>query len=381
DWTHGIALRTDGMKLRQTLMNLLGNASKFTSNGTVTLRVRRDPLEYEPRRVYFDVEDTGAGIAADRLEAIFDPFTQERADTARLHGGTGLGLAICSRFAKLMGGSLTVQSEVGKGSCFTLTLPLLEGAAHAPPERLLMERPPGATVLVVDDDPVAHELLRRHVAPLGCEVVVSSGGIQAIELARTLRPSLITLDVFMPEMDGWTTLARLKSDPIVCDIPVVMITIHDDAQRAYALGADDYLTKPVDRRRLLEVVGRHAGDARRTVLVVDDDRDAREVATRMLTGAGFQVVQAINGADALEKYRSASPDVILLDLMMPVLDGFEVVHALSADPDFRTPIVVLTAKQIDETDRARLAHGAESILSKGRDLDLVLSRMTDLLTS
>ncbi len=379
-WNSPFGLRTDGLKLRQTLLNLLGNAAKFTENGTITLRVRRDTSPEGVAVVHFEVEDTGPGIAPDRLEAIFDPFIQERLDIARRHGGTGLGLAICSRFAKLMGGELHVRSSPGEGSCFTLTLPLKEAATPAPLPPC-PERAAGATVLVIDDDPVAHELLRRHMASLGCDVVVSTGGPDAIELARRLQPQLITLDVFMPEMSGWTTLARLKSDPLLCDIPVVMITIHDDAQRAYALGADDYLTKPVDRRRLLDVVGRLAGDLRRTVLVVDDDPSAREVATRMLRNAGFQVIQATNGAEALEQIERSSPDIILLDLMMPVLDGFEVVHRLAADPNFDTPIVILTAKQLDEVDRARLALGAQSILSKGRDLHMVLSKMTDLLTA
>ncbi|MEZ4323469.1 MAG: response regulator [Myxococcota bacterium] len=378
DVADNLCVLTDSTKLRQTLLNLLGNAAKFTADGTITLRVRT-AADHAPL-LEFAVEDTGIGISRERIDSIFDPFTQERADATRLHGGTGLGLAICARFAKLMGGRLEVRSEVGQGSCFTLSLPLELAARTDRPAPLRVSRPAGATVLVVDDDPVAHELMRRHVAPLGCEVVVSHGGMQAIELARAVRPSLITLDVFMPEMDGWSTLARLKSDPLLCDIPVAMITIHDDAQRAFALGADEYLTKPVDRRRLLEVVGRHAGDARRKVLVVDDDPDAREVAARMLRGAGFLVVEAVDGRDALEAVARENPALILLDLMMPVMDGFEVVHALHSDPDFDTPIVVLTAKQIDDDDRARLRVGAHSILSKGRDLHLVLSRMMDILT-
>ncbi|MCB9679758.1 MAG: response regulator [Alphaproteobacteria bacterium] len=383
-----VGLLADNMKLRQTLLNLLGNAAKFTTGGTITVRVRVDPLGFQAapgaspgRNIHFDVEDTGIGIAPDRLTAIFDPFTQERADTARLHGGTGLGLAICARFAKLMGGALTVRSRVGEGSCFSLSLPFDAAAVTPEPAPVRVNRPSGATVLVVDDDPVAHELMRRHLAPLGCQVMTSHGGLEALEVARTVKPALITLDVFMPDMDGWSTLARLKSDPVVCDIPVVMITIHDDTQRAFALGADEYLTKPVDRRRLLDIVGRHAGDARRRVLVVDDDEDARTVASRLLRGAGFQVSQANDGSVALEIIRRDPPDVILLDLMMPVMDGFELVHALQEDPSFAIPIVILTAKEIDDDDRARLQRGAHTILSKGRDLQLVLARMMDILTA
>lgn len=232
-------------------------------------------------------------------------------------------------------------------------------------------------VLVVDDDEDAFRIVRRHLRKLlECDVVWASNGAKAVEMARERRPSLITLDVCMPGVDGWDTLARLKSDPELGSVPVVMMSILQEQGRGILLGADEYLTKPLDRARLTEVVERFAPRGRGRVLVVDDTPSAREVARRLLEADGYSVDEAVDGADALRQMAIRAPDLVLLDLMMPEIDGFEVVARMSADPKLaRIPTVILTALQLDAADRERLAHAVDAILPKGVPLASLLERV------
>ncbi|MEY4674113.1 MAG: hypothetical protein RL148_1897 [Planctomycetota bacterium] len=364
-------IRADLTKVRQSLFNLLSNAAKFTKDGTITLKtwVSAD-------RIHFAVTDTGIGIPADKLDLVFEEFTQADSSTTRNYGGTGLGLAISRRFCRMMGGDITVQSVVGKGSTFTIELPLrvdvrealreasVETAATPAGEPVVTKT--GAAVLVIDDDPDARQLLQRTLEREGFVVFTAASGEDGMELARVIRPALITLDVMMPGMDGWSVLRALKADPGLRPIPVVMVTIVGEADTGFALGATDYMTKPVDRAHLVESIQRYVGGrAATTVLVIEDDEPTRTLARRMLEEAGFVVDEAENGAVGLERVRAAPPSIILLDLMMPVMDGFEFLTQLrSGSAGRQIPVLVLTAKELTKDEQRFLDARTETVLNK-----------------
>jgi len=284
----------------------------------------------------------------------------------------------------MMGGDVTVESEAGRGSTFTIRLPAVvaEAAAPAPPIVALDHAVPGVgTVLVIDDEATIRDLMQRYLVKEGFRVVVASSGEEGLRLARELRPDAITLDVMMPGMDGWAVLTALKADPIVADIPVVMLTIVDDKNLGYALGAADYLTKPIDRDRLLTVLHAHRRD--RPVLIVDDDAGLRQLLRRMLEPEGYAVVEAENGRVALECLRGMSPSVVLLDLMMPEMDGFEFVAEFRRHEASRgIPIVVITARDLSREDRERLNGYVQKILQKGaHGRDALLAEVRELVAA
>jgi GAF domain-containing protein/CheY-like chemotaxis protein/anti-sigma regulatory factor (Ser/Thr protein kinase) len=374
------AMRADLTKVRQALFNLLSNACKFTDHGTVTLAVRREARAGQDW-LGFSVSDTGIGMTPEQLERLFEAFSQADAATTRKYGGTGLGLALSRRLCRMMGGDVTVESEAGRGSTFTIRLPAVVAETAEPaPTTVPLEHPaPGVgTVLVIDDEAAIRELMQRYLAKEGFRVVVAASGDEGLRLARELRPDAITLDVMMPGMDGWAVLTALKADPDVADIPVVMLTIVDDKNLGYALGAADYLTKPIERERLLTVLRAHRRD--RPVLIVDDDAEIRELLRRMLEPEGYAIVEAENGRVALERLHGVSPSVVLLDLMMPEMDGFEFVTEFRHHGSWRAiPIVVITARDLSRDDRERLngyvqkilqkgAHGREELLAEVREL-------------
>ncbi|MGH7416639.1 MAG: response regulator, partial [Candidatus Rokuibacteriota bacterium] len=309
-------MRADLTKVRQALFNLLSNACKFTDRGTISLAVAREVMDGQDWMV-FRVSDTGIGMTPEQLTRLFEVFSQADAATTRKYGGTGLGLALSRRLCRMMGGDVTVESEADRGSTFTIRLParvaeaIEEPAAPAP---LADHVSPGiGTVLVIDDEAAVRDLMQRFLIKEGFRVVTAPGGEEGLRRARELRPDAITLDVMMPGMDGWAVLSALKADPEVADIPVIMLTIVDDKNLGYALGASDYLSKPIDRERLVTVLKQHRRD--RPVLVVDDDAGLRQLLRRMLEPEGYAVVEAENGRAALERLRDVSPSVVLLDLM------------------------------------------------------------------
>jgi CheY-like chemotaxis protein len=259
-----------------------------------------------------------------------------------------------------------VASEPGRGSTFTIRLPAeVREAVRETPARLATETGPAATstVLVIDDDAAVRDLMARFLGKEGFGVVIASSGEEGLRLARELAPDVITLDVLMPGMDGWSVLAALKAEAALADIPVVMLTMLDDRNLGYALGAADYLTKPIDRERLVAVLGRYRRDL--PVLVVDDDPNFRDLARRTLEREGYTVVEAENGRAALDRLRNAAPGVVLLDLMMPEMDGFEFLERVRADEKLaRLPVVVLTAKDVTEAERNFLAERTILVLSK-----------------
>ena len=361
------AMRADLTKVRQALFNLLSNASKFTDHGTITLDAARDGAW-----IVLQVRDTGIGMTREQLGRMFQAFSQADASTVRKYGGTGLGLAITRHFCRMMGGDVTVASEAGKGSTFTIRLPAeVRDAAKEPedktplaPDQLPTE---GNTVLVVDDDPSARDLLQRFLNKEGFHVECAASGPEALAAIKRVRPTVITLDVMMPGMDGWSVLTKLKEDPQTADIPVVMLTIVDDKHFGHALGATEYLTKPVDRERLGAVIRKlRRPQVPGQVLVVDDSPEVREILVHTLERQGWVATTAEDGRAALDAISAQKPDLILLDLMMPRMDGFEFVSELRKRQDWRLiPIIVVTAKTLTNDDRLLLQGHVQKVIQKG----------------
>jgi len=384
-------VETDRAKLKQVVINLVGNALKFTEEGEVAVIVEAEGTR--PRKIH--VRDTGIGIPPDRLEAIFEAFQQADSSTSRKYGGTGLGLTISRSICKMMGYDLGVESEVGKGSTFSIQLaeeaparPEDEGSgggesAEAAPDegargrgiRKSREdgrsRIPEFKVLVIDDEADSRIVMKHYLRDFGCEVVTASSASEGIELARKTDPDLITLDLMMPEMDGWETLRALKDDPELRGIPVVVVSIVASENRASLLGAVDLVSKPVEREDLLRVLWRnllHRSAER--VMVVEDDPDARELFRTYLEGVGMDVVAAGNGSEALRMIGQESPDAIVLDLMMPVMDGMTFLQRLREIPEFiGIPVIVVTSKELTAEDREELQEKASAVIQKGEQVE------------
>ncbi|WP_448604143.1 PAS domain S-box protein [Thermoleptolyngbya sp.] len=434
-------MHADLTKVRQSLFNLLSNAAKFTENGTVTLAVEKRevtslsaenpdaPLSLVPTPfILFQVSDTGIGMTVEQMGKVFQAFTQADASTTRKYGGTGLGLAISRRFCQMMGGDITVSSEVGKGSTFTIWLPMevvdpkqidarqidakqvdakqvdakqievaiapaLGNAQNSGRASVAeQDRATGGisgdrkTVLAIDDDPAVRDLVQRYLTKEGFRVETAANGTEGLQLARQIRPDAITLDVLMPDTNGWSVLSAFKSDPDLADIPVVVMTIVDDKNRGFALGAADYLTKPIDYQRLTHLLQKfqpnRPADTLETcrVLVIEDDADIRQMFRRMLEREHCQVAEAENGRVGLQALSQQRPDLILLDLMMPEMDGFQFIHAVRENPEWRSlPIVVVTALDLTPADHLRLNGYVEQILQKGTySRDKLLHEVHDL---
>jgi GAF domain-containing protein/CheY-like chemotaxis protein len=379
-------MRADQTKVRQTLFNLLSNACKFTEGGTVSLGVRREwapsPRAHE---IVFEVVDTGIGMSEEQMGRLFKDFSQADASTAKKYGGTGLGLALSRRLCRMMGGDITVTSEPDRGSTFTVRLPVeVEDPAagtpaleHGPP-RTTGPRAAG-TVLVIDDEPAVREIVQRFLTREGYRVETAASGEEGLRLARAAAPDVITLDVLMPGMDGWAVLAALKADPRLADVPVIMLTIVEEKNLGYALGAAEYLVKPLDRDRLVEVIRRHRPE--HPILVVDDEPEQRALLRRILEREGYAVVEAENGVAALARLRERAVSLVLLDLMMPEMDGFELVEELRRQEVWRgLPIVVITARDLSPEDRARLSGSVQRVLAKGgHGSEALLSEVRELL--
>ena len=361
------AMTADLVKVRQMLLNLLSNACKFTQDGTVTLRAtRRDDVE-----LVFEVADSGIGMSDEQIGRLFESFSQAEASTSRRYGGTGLGLAITRRFCEMMGGSVSVRSQPGVGSTFTIVVPARADRARAPVPESSVPAPQGdgsaGTVLVIDDDADARALLRRLLTAEGYRVEEAHDGAAGLEIARALRPSAITLDVLMPGMDGWAVLKQLRSDDALADTPVIMVSVLREQQLGVALGASEYVTKPVDRKQLRRIMERHRPSAGTgPVLVVEDDAVTRGLMVRALRKEGWKVVEAENGAVALRCVAEQRPGIILLDLVMPTMDGCEFVTELRKIESWRSiPIIVVTAKDLSTEERALLNGHVADVLSKG----------------
>jgi PAS domain S-box-containing protein len=377
-------MRADAVRLRQVVLNLLSNACKFTERGEVVLEAGREPSE-QGDWIVVSVADTGIGMTPEQMGRLFQEFMQADASTTSKYGGTGLGLAISRKLCRLMGGDIHVESAPGEGSRFTIRIP---ARAPARPSAAIGSAAPAARVaaghrvLVIDDEEKVRDLMRRFLGREGFEVVTARDGAEGLALARDLKPMLITLDVLMPDLDGWSVLEKLKADPELAHIPVVMVTILDDKNKGFALGATDFLTKPVDRERLRAVLADHGGQkAERRALVVEDDPDTRVWLRRMLREEGWTVLEAANGREALARIADMAPDVMLFDLIMPEMDGFELIEELRQDEVWRRlPVVVVTAAELSDEDHERLNGSVLKVLHKtGTSREALLAELHEVL--
>jgi PAS domain S-box-containing protein len=373
-------LTTDSARLRQVLINLIGNAVKFTEHGEIVVAVELLPGSTHAARIR--VTDTGIGIPADRLSAIFEAFEQAESTTARKYGGTGLGLPISRALCELLGYRLHVRSEPGAGTEFTIEmLPDLARSAGVtaplpPPRARLPGRSGDRLVLIVDDEPDSRILLTHYVEEFGCRAIAAHSGENALRLARELRPDLITLDLMMPGINGWDLLAQLKADPVLAEIPVVIVSIVAQENRASLLGAIDLLQKPVDRDTLFAVLQRNLGGRNARILIVEDDPGARELLGSMLAERAAELRTAANGQEALAILRSFEPDLVITDLLMPEMDGMTFLEVFRSTARFQhVPVVVVTAMDLGADEVERLTRHTAAVLQKGNALESDLRRV------
>jgi signal transduction histidine kinase/DNA-binding response OmpR family regulator len=363
----------DLVKLRQMILNLVSNAIKFTpEGGAVTILASRvgDRLE-------ISVSDTGIGIAEQDIGRIFKEFQQLDSGVNRRQQGTGLGLALTKSYAILHGGDVRVESELGKGSRFTIDIPLEPPSsrpvlrAGTPIDDEPSRRDTRPLIIVVEDDPASAELLTRQIGRGGFRTKIACTGAEAVAMAKALKPAAITLDILLPDLDGWEVLTRLKGDEATSDIPVIVVSVVDNPELGTALGALDYFVKPVGAKELVDRLSafnfKHQSGGRQTsVLVVDDEASNRDLLKEVLEPAGFRVIIANGGKEAIELARSSKPDIVMLDLLMPEVNGFDVVEALSkAEATKGIPIIVLTAKHLSEADLVLLRGHVSTILRRG----------------
>jgi len=359
------SFRSDQTKVKQCLLNLMSNGNKFTTKGALTLTVAREGGS----QVCFRVSDTGIGMTKEQLGRLFQAFSQADASTTKRFGGTGLGLAITKHFCTILGGGVTVESAPGTGSTFTIRFPD-QGVAPASvesPVPVAAAADARATVLVVDDDPTVRSLLAKTLEKEGYRVIFARNGVEALTLAREHKPQAITLDVLMPQMDGWGALKELKADAKLRDIPVIMVTVLNERGMAIPLGAADFMTKPVDRQRLTAILrDQCAGPSSGSILVVEDDLPTREMLCRSLASMGYMAHVAVHGRDGLDWLAEHPvPSLILLDLMMPEMDGFEFLRELRKRPAFvDVPVIVVTAKELTAEDVRILSGQTERIITK-----------------
>jgi signal transduction histidine kinase/DNA-binding response OmpR family regulator len=387
-------LDTDGAKLRQVLINLVGNGLKFTERGRVVVRILADPTTGRPTQI--DVADTGIGISKDRLNIIFEAFQQADTGTTRKYGGTGLGLTISQALCQLMGYRIEVTSEVGRGSTFSIVLKPTaaeqteqphtpEGTGglevKAPARAQETNQPEGCglktkVVLVIDDEPDARLLLTHFIESCGYTVIAANSGEEGLRMAREIRPDLITLDLLMPRMDGWQVLHAIKTGLQTATIPVVVISVLAQEKRGAVFGAVDVLQKPVTREDLLPVLKRALEGGQGKVLVVDDGADDRRILVSYLAEENVETETAVNGLDGLEKLERFAPNLVILDLLMPVMDGMTFLSRIRHDVRYREmPVVVCTVKELESQEKLRLTHEAQAVLQKEEDLERELRRV------
>lgn len=376
---------TDPDKLRQVLINLIGNALKFTEEGSVTVRVTTDPVSNEPVRL--EVIDTGIGIPKEKLGVIFEAFQQAEAGTARKYGGTGLGLTISQALCRLMGYHIEVASEPGKGSTFSVQLtpgtraPVVHKATPAPTADTLSPRLSAGSlrdklVLVIDDELDSRTLLTHAIEELGCQALAANSGEQGLRMAREFKPHLITVDLMMPQIDGWQVIQALKADPALCHIPVVVVSIVGREHRGRILGVVEVLQKPVARTDLLAALRRCLLSSSARILIVEDEQDSRDLLLAHLEGEACEVRTAEHGAAALQMMETFTPDLVLLDLLMPEMDGITFLNRLRSTPKFRfLPVVIITARELSLEETKQLGQLAEEVVQKGDHLEADLGRV------
>lgn len=379
------SIQSDADKLRQVLINLIGNALKFTEQGGVTVRIVTNPANHHPLRL--EVIDTGIGIPQEKLGVIFEAFQQAETGTTRKYGGTGLGLTVSQALCQLMGYHIEVASEPGCGSTFRVHLsPGPKPAAPETPVTVPVAEPPlaaappvslhGKLVLVIDDELDSRTLLTHTLAEFGCRVRTANSGAQGLRLARELRPQLITVDLMMPELDGWQVIRALKADPVLCHIPVIVVSIVAGENRGRILGVVDVLQKPVRRADLLAALHRCLPVANPRILIVDDEEDSRRMLAAHLEGEPCEFRAAADGREALAIMETFPPDLVLLDLMMPVMNGMTFLKQIRSTPRFQfLPVVIVTAKELTRVEAEQLRQMTEAVVEKGESFNADLKRI------
>lgn len=373
-------MHSDPVRLRQILINLLSNAAKFTQNGQITLKVERKRISVQPPVamknlvgwITFTISDDGIGMTQDELNRLFQPFQQASEQTANHFGGTGLGLAISQHFCQMMGGHIEVQSEKGIGTTFIIEIPIMqvEGVFQTDSSMYRIKRSEAetgrGTILIIDDDQMTRNILTHYLMQSGMNVELATNGPDGIDLARRIRPSTIILDIFMPEMDGWEVLKKLKYDNELADIPVILATVDDQSRRGYALGASDYLSKPIKRETLIQTVKKYLpSTSQLDILVVEDNDQMRETIKALINVGQIEVREASNGIEAIDLIGYSIPDLILLDLMMPRMNGFEVIDKLQSNSDWKDiPVIVISATDLSNHDRQILNGTVKKFLQK-----------------
>lgn len=362
---------SDLTRVRQSLLNLLSNASKFTTEGEITLKI--SPSENDKDYIKFSVIDTGIGMSPSQLEKLFKAFSQVDASTTRKYGGTGLGLYLTKRFSEMLGGDITVESQEGKGTTFTIIIPIhcVKGVAKKGKELPQPARVQKMTktVLVVDDDPSVHKEIQNVLEKFQYNVLHAYNGEEGLKLAREMKPDAITLDIVMPIIDGWGVLAGLKADPQLAKIPVIMISMVYEKDLSLALGAIDYISKPIDSKELMEKICNVAlNSTSKNILIVDDEFSSRELMSQIIEKKGWKAIEAMNGREALDWLEVIEPSLILLDLMMPEMNGFAVLEALQKNELWRPiPVIIVTAKDLSAQERQFLEAHSKAIVHKGID--------------
>ena len=362
------SMSQDETKLRQCLTNFLSNGFKFTKNGTVTLDVKArivDDVEF----IDFAVIDTGAGMSPEGVAKVFEEYTQAERSTSANYGGTGLGLPISKKFAEIMGGDVIVTSEEGVGSVFTMSVPR-ECPEYNEDEvegNVINLDDQDNLVVLVDDDVAMHDLIKRTISKLNLTLLGATNSEKGMELIREVKPKLILLDVLMPGRDGWSLLKECKTDQELKDIPVIMISQLNQSNLASSLGANDYLTKPIDRTHFINTLKRILGtdNQNQKVLVIDDDKDVRELLTRLLKDAGYRPIDARDGKEGLERTKD-EPALIILDLEMPRMDGFEFLDQYIKDvpEDKRAPVLVFSGKDLTDVQEDLLKERVIGLVKK-----------------
>jgi DNA-binding response OmpR family regulator/anti-sigma regulatory factor (Ser/Thr protein kinase) len=366
---------SDQDKIRQIVLNLLSNAAKFTHEGKITLTAKPDG-----ENLRISVMDTGIGISAEAIPRIFKEFQQADSSTTRQYGGTGLGLSISRNLARLLGGDITIESELGTGSTFTLIIPMQYGfrsgtsnVDHDPAlvHQVFSQREPGSIkkrILVIDDDPDAVYLLQENLNQQEFEIIGARTGQDGTHLAREMLPQAILLDIVMPGTDGWQVLQELKTDPVTANIPVIFLTIVDKKALGLRLGAAAYLLKPLDPLAVRDALHRvidSTPSMQKQILVIDDDPNIADMLRQFLPESDFWLEAALDGKSGLRAIEAKRPDIILLDLLMPGLDGFGVIERLRSDPKMRElPIIVISAKELTSAEAARLRETVALVMKK-----------------
>jgi CheY-like chemotaxis protein/two-component sensor histidine kinase len=378
-------VRADSMRLRQVLINLLSNASKFTEDGTITVRAKVMPGPQGQPEVVISVTDTGAGIAKEDRGKLFQPFSQVDASPTRKTGGTGLGLSISRHLVELHGGRMDVESEVGKGSTFFFTLPIPKGSELSAPKNE-PQVPEKKIILAIDDDTQVIGLYERYLQPQGFQVIALTDPTQARERVRQLRPYAVTLDVMMPGRDGWTVLKELKTDPETRDVPVIICSILEDEEKGFTLGAADYLLKPILEDDLMEALGRLNLDGTiPEVLVIDDNPEDLRLIAQILNDKGrYKPILAEGGKEGWQALSAKPPHALILDLFMPGMDGFSIIEKMRSSPILNDiPVIVVSGAELKPEQQKQLENFGQQLIRKGpsseeellRSLDRALKRL------